>query len=314
MWWWLAVSLAQQTDEAPGAEDTPSDQADTPSDSAETEADEAPPDEEEAPAEPVDAPAPAVLVIPAYGLTGGLSTLETAGAEHSASEDAKAGAEALARLEGIDWSAPTSMLRGRWYARPVLSFDELGAGAARARALRAGAALGRMWFTTGGLPVQGGADVGLHASAPLGQATGYRLHAHALAGPWLGPVGVRVGPTFRADRTRFTNGGTELALLDDAALVGGRVVLAFDVGSLAPYVDFEPAWAVAGTRARPTDPVLLPALGTETRYGGGLTLQGSFLALTGHVHWSETGVGRVLELGAGLTIRPRSTPNPGDDQ
>ncbi len=312
MWWWIAVGLAQQADETPVAADTPS--MDTPSDPAGTSIEASAPREEEAPTESVEEPAPTVLVIPAYGLKGGLSTLETAGAEHSASDDGQVGLEAMARLEGIDWSAPTSMLRGRWYVRPVLAFDELGAGAARARALRAGAAVGRLWFTTGGLPVQGGADVGLHASAPLGQATGYRLHAHALAGPWLGPVGVRVGPTFRADRTRFTQGGDELAVLDGAALVGGRVVLAFDVGSLAPYVDLEPAWAVAGTRARPTDPVLLPALGTETRYGGGLTLQGSFLALTGRAHWTETGVGRVLELGAGLAFRPRSKLNPGDDR
>jgi hypothetical protein len=244
-------------------------------------------------------------VIPPYNLEAGLTTLETAGKEQASTDDAKLAEDALARLDGIDWQGPASMLRGRWYVKPVFTFEELRQDGEAAAALRAGGAVGRMWFTTGALPVQGGADLGVHVSAPIGRAVGYRIHGHGLVGPWLGPVGLRVGPTVRADRTRWTLDGTE-QLLDDAVLVGSRAVLAFDVGPIAPYVSMEPAWRVAGTRTAPTDAPVLPVLGTETRYGAGFTFQASLLLLGIHVHRTETALGGVMQAGASIAIRPPS--------
>ena len=298
--WWLVAALAQDT--APDDDEAPtSDEAVDETEEAVEEAEPPPP------AEP-----PAVLVIPAYNLETGLGTLETAAAEEASTDGAKLAEDALARLEGIDWEGPASMLRGRWYAKPVLTLDHLAVDDASAFGVRAGAAVGRMWFTTGALPVQGGADVGLHASAPIGRAVGYRFHAHGLVGPWLGPVGLRVGPTVRADRTRWTVDGTD-QVLDDAVLVGGRAVLAFDVGSLAPYVSVEPAWTVAGTRSAPVDPPVLPAIGTETRYGAGLTVHATLLLLGLHVHRTETAVGGIHQVGASIGIRPPNNTQRGDE-
>ena len=318
--WWLATALAQDpvpADEAPAdeaepteeeaADDAPGDESD-PSEGEEV--DDAPGDETEE--EVVEAPS---LVIPAYNLGSGLSTLETAGAEQASTDEAKLAEDALARLDGIDWTAPTSMLRGRWYAKPVITLDNLSVEDASAFAVRAGGAVGRMWFTTGALPVQGGADVGLHASAPIGRAVGYRLHAHGLVGPWLGPVGLRIGPTVRADRTRWTVDGTD-RILDDAVLVGGRAVLAFDIGSLAPYASIEPGWAVAGSRAVAADAAaspVLPALGTETRYGAGFTVHAALFLLGVHVHRTETAVGGVNQVGASIGIRPPNNTQRGDE-
>ncbi len=268
--WWLSWCLAQdagtETSEEPEA---PSEAAGAPSEEAE-----APSEEAEAPSEEAEeAPEPEVLLIPAYNLSAGLTTLESAKTDDDTTLEDVLGEEAMARLEGIDWEAPTALVRGRWYARPVLSLDGLDHGDTSPFAVRGGIALGRMWFTTGALPLQAGADVGVRATAPVGRATGYRVEAHGLVGPWLGSVGLRVGPTVRADRTAWRPKGEEL-LLDDAVLVGGRTVVAFDLGSVSPYVDVEPAWAVAGTRQAAASPALLPTLGTETRYGFGVTLQG----------------------------------------
>jgi len=304
--WWLATALAQ--DGAPD-EQPP---ADAPSEPVTDEAEEPATEVAEEPVEPPEPEPPPVLVIPAYNLDTGLSTLETAAAEEASTDEAKLAEDALARLDGIDWTGPASMLRGRWYAKPVITLDHLAVDDASAFGVRAGGAVGRMWFTTGALPIQGGADVGLHASAPIGRAVGYRVHAHGLVGPWLGPVGLRVGPTVRADRTRWTIDGTD-HILDDAVLVGGRAVLAFDIGSLAPYVSVEPAWTVAGTRPSPVDPPVLPAIGTETRYGAGLTVHASLLLLGLHVHRTETAVGGIHQVGANIGIRPPNNTQRGDE-
>jgi hypothetical protein len=127
----------------------------------------------------------------------------------------------------------------------------------------------------------------------------------------LGPVGLRLGPTVRADRTAWS---TPDALLDHAVLVGGRAVVAVDVGPIGPYASVEPAWAVSGERAAPVDPTL-PALGTETTWGAGLTGNLGLLGLGGHVQWHETQVGGVMQLSLSFAIRPPSNGEPdGDDR
>ena len=162
--WWLATALAK--DGAPD-EQPP---ADAPSEPVTDEAEEPATEVAEEPVEPPEPEPPPVLVIPAYNLDTGLSTLETAAAEEASTDEAKLAEDALARLDGIDWTGPASMLRGRWYAKPVITLDHLAVDDASAFGVRAGGAVGRMWFTTGALPIQGGADVvhnasGLYAGA-----------------------------------------------------------------------------------------------------------------------------------------------------
>jgi hypothetical protein len=275
MWLWVAAALGQQAQE--GVDE--------------------PVDETEAPEEAIDVPPPTpappvVIEIPAYTIDKGLGGFDQ---EVRAYDDEG--------FEGIDldWAAPPDLIRGKWYVRPVVGYSQLRGPAAQGGAVRVGANVGRQWFLTGDSPVQGGGNIGLVATAPIGQATGFLVHGEALAGPWLGPVGLRVGPTLKVERESWVQGD---ALLDTALLVGGRAVLTVDAGVLKPFVEVEPNAVVAGERASVPSPVLLPVLGTETTYGAGLGLHTGWLYMTGKVHWRETAVGRLLDVGVGITLRP----------
>lgn len=200
-----------------------------------------------------------------------------------------------------DWvPLPGALLRGRWYAKPLLSWTHL-PGDEGGGAVRLGAALGHQWWTLDSLPVQVGGESRLEVTAPIGGARGRRIELNTVAGPWLGPVGVRLGPSLRWDRDAWFDG----ALLDNALAVGALGTLSVGAGPVRVYGGVEPAWLVAGTRSA-ADPAeaTLPVLGDETTWRAGLgwidrpvnwTLEGAL---------RETAAGSVLEVGLGVHFRP----------
>ena len=234
--------------------------------------------------QPADPP-PTPIQIPSVELTPGLAGFAATDVNGSPT------------LDDVAWTQAESFLRGRWYVRPVAGYERFEG----ASAVRVGASGGRMWFTTGGLPIQGGADIGVAATGSVGAAAGGRLHAHATAGPWLGPIGLRLGPTLRWDRQSWTD---SVDTLEAALLVGARATLSLDVGPVAPYVSVEPSWVAAGDRAG-------APVSDETWLGAGVSCQLGWLTAGAHVTRLTTSIGDIF--GAGLSVAIRAPQQRGDE-
>jgi hypothetical protein len=194
-----------------------------------------------------------------------------------------------------DWvSLPGSLVRGRMLARPLL-----GVAAHDQRfALRVGGALGHQWWTMTESTVQLGGESRLELLVPMGGATGYRVELGTRAGPWLGPVGLRVGPLLRLDRERW---GEEL--LSTALLVGGGADLSLLLGPVVLLAGVEPGWAVAGERPDALSGPL-PALGTETAWRAGLGTTGQPVQFSLELTDRQTAVGPVIEASLSMRLRP----------
>lgn len=206
------------------------------------------------------------------------------------------------RMEGqsADWiPLPGNLLRGRLVVRPLLG----GEVADGAFAVRAGGAVGHQWWTLGVGKVAAGGEELVSLTAPIGAARGRRLGAQIVAGPWLGPVGLRLGPTLSWDRLEFRPSGDAL-LLDDAVLVGGVADLSAALGPVVASVGLEPTWIVSGDRdAADGGDVPLPVLGDETTWRAGLGWSGRNLELSFGVGLRETAIGAVGEGTLGLRVR-----------
>ncbi|MEQ1503794.1 MAG: hypothetical protein ABMB14_16255 [Myxococcota bacterium] len=189
------------------------------------------------------------------------------------------------QTEGAPDDLPMNLVRGRWFVRPVaelaLRVDEPGA------AVWLGGAVGRGWFTTAPVPVQLGADVTLRAVAPVGAASGYRFELGAAAGPWLGPVSLRLGPLARADREIWAT-----AALEPAVSIGGAADVTLAAGFVSAVVGVTPLWSVTGTQR------------AETAVRGGLGVDLDKLVLTVQVADRWTAIGPIVEAGLGLQLRP----------
>jgi len=284
-------TLAPEVDEA--SSDAP-EEGKTLSPTPDEEAEEA--EDVEAAEEAVDVGAPEVIEIPAYQLGGGLEGFEAEAEAYAAKGE---GAE-LERL--VDWAGPPVMLRGRWYVRPILAWTQLQGLQSGSAGVRLGAAAGRQWFTTGDRAVQGGAAFDVRLTAPLGGVTGYRVHTALTAGPWLGPVGLRVGPTARVERSTWASG---TLVLDSAVQVGGKATLALDLGRLKPYAEVEPVWDVTGVRPEASAvTATLPVIGTDTTWRAGLGWHTGWVVWSAHGAWRETALGRMLDIGIGIHLRP----------
>ncbi len=191
-------------------------------------------------------------------------------------------------------SIPMGLGRGRWSVRPQVSAAVL-----RGRgtwAARVGLSVERQWFPLTDALVQVGGAVALSADFPIGAAFGRRLEAVGQVGPWLGPVGLRIGPAVRWDRITWRRGapGDTPATLPDALLVGARASLTVELGRVSPMVGVEPAWAVLGDRVAPEDP-LLPVLGTETAWMAGINWLARPVTLGLRATWRETAIGAELD-------------------
>lgn len=192
------------------------------------------------------------------------------------------------------------LVRGRWYGKPLLSVSHLSADDPRT-AVRLGAALGHQWWILGEQTLQIGGDTVLEATAPVGGASGHRVALSSVVGPWLGPVGLRLGPGLRWDRTDWGDGG----VLDTGLGLGPRLSATAALGQLRPSVGLAADWFVAGART-PADPATatLPVLGHETTWSAGLAWLGRPVAISLQGDWRETAVGPVIDVGLGLHLRP----------
>lgn len=246
-------------------------------------------DEEPAPAPSEPAPEPEVIEISTDATLP--SAIEAVDEVH---EEVALGPQ----LE--DWiPLPGNLVRGRWVIRPLLG-AEVVEGAA---AVRLGAAAGHQWWTLGEGTLRAGGEETLRFTAPVGAERGRRLDLAVAAGPWVGPVGLRVGPTVAWDRAEFRPGPDAL-LLDEALLVGGAVDLTLVAGPVALTAGVEPAVVVAGDRGG-ADPaaVPLPVLGDETTWRAGVGLLGDHVELLLGAALRETAVGAVGEGTVGLRVR-----------
>lgn len=202
-------------------------------------------------------------------------------------------------LEG--W-APLSegALRGRWGIRPELAVALL-PGESTQWAVRSGATISHRWWPLGEAPVQLGGQTDLTAIFPIGGATGRRFVLSSQVGPWLGPVGLRLGPVVRSDRTEWRSAGLTL---EDALLVGGRSTVSVALGPLRVAAGLELGVIAAGPRP-PADPTTaaLPLIGDETGYSAGLAWMGRPLTSNVQIVHRQTAIGPEVDVQLGVGIQ-----------
>lgn len=251
--------------------------------------------EEPAPApapEPAPEPAPIELFAPDDPLPSALDGLEGAHAE----------APAGLSLDGLvpDW-APVAHLRvrGNVFVKPLA---QALVAPGEPFAVRLGAAGGHRWWTFRPAPpsvdarrlVDVGGEERLTLSAPVGGARGVALGASVVAGPWLGPVGLRLGPSLRHDHLDWRP--TELPAATAAGAVADLSLLA---GKLVVTGGVEPMWLVGGDR-RPADDALP---GDEWSWRAGVGWLGRPLQWTIDGEARSTVIGTVWSGGLSLQLR-----------
>lgn len=184
--------------------------------------------------------------------------------------------------------SPRSMLRGRFSFRPtVLVTGARGDDGGQAAAGLGGAVLHR-WWLLGTETVQLGGESRLEAIANVG-AGGYQLSLYSVAGTWLGPVGLHVGPALRLDRAEWE----QASVLQEAGLLaGGRGLVSTSAGPLSLYGGAELAQGLTGDR------------GEEwTALAGGI-VERKMLQVIGRFSWREAPEGALWTAGLGLHIQP----------
>jgi len=202
--------------------------------------------------------------------------------------------------ERDELSLPGLPLRGRLAIRPLLDVTLLSADRTW-WAVRAGLSIDhRYWFLTN-RTVELAGSTELRASFPFGAAYGRRFVLSSTLGPWLGPLGVRVGPVVRSDRVGWRSADV---LNPDTLALGGRGDLSVGVGRVRATFGLEVAWLALGDRP-PADPerATLPVIGDETAWRLGLGHQGDrwFTAL--NATWRETAIGSEIDAGLQLGLR-----------
>ena len=176
-------------------------------------------------------------------------------------------------------------LRGRLFLRPTLSYGGLD----RSTSSRLGIAGGHRWFqlTEGEFSLAG--ETRLSADIPLAGVGGSAVSLSTLAGPWIGPVGLRIGPILRYEQARY-----EDATLDPALLVGGRGILSVEAGSFSPYIGAGLDTIIAGQRPGDLEPIALLGLARER----------GWVRLSGQGSFQQTAQGLRWEVGLGINLTP----------
>lgn len=209
----------------------------------------------------------------------------------SALDDLGTSAAEVALDGGLpDWvPLPGNLVRGKLFVRPLLGVEAL---AGQPPSARLGAAVGHRWWTLDPKLVSIGGEERLEVSAPIGAERGRRVELAVAAGPWIGPVGVRLGPTARWDRADWGAG----VVLDDALLVGAGLDLSVRGGPVAATVGVEPAWVVVGERA--------PAgsLADELAWRAGAGWLGHPVELLADGVLRETAAGAIVEGGLSVHV------------
>ena len=245
---------------------------------------------EEVPAEEVPAEEVPAEEVPRTFLLNAEGELESALDHFEAGvEDTEAMPAAVEAMLAEATSLPAGFvaprLRGRFFLRPTLSYGGLD----RSIAGRLGVAGGHRWFqiTEGEFSLAG--ETRLSADIPLAGASGSAVSLSTLAGPWLGPVGLRIGPILRYERASY-----EDAILDPALLAGGRGILSVEVGSFYPYIGAGLDTIIAGQRPGDLEPIALIGLARER----------GWVRLSGQGSFQQTAQGLRWEVGLGIQITP----------
>jgi hypothetical protein len=183
------------------------------------------------------------------------------------------------------------LLRGRFGARPRLAwsgrFGEPGGG------LRGGLVLRHQWWSL--LPV-GPTWVGesqLAGSIGFAGQRGPGASLQSVAGAWLGPVALAVGPRLAWDRIAF-NSGDEL---EPGLSLGPILNLGAELGPVALQLGAGPCWLLTGER----EPAALP-LGDEWMGAAALGLDRGVLRWTINGQVRETAAGTLGELSLGFNL------------
>lgn len=135
-----------------------------------------------------------------------------------------------------------ALVRGRFGLRPIASLvfttddPEFGA--------RLGASVMHHWWTVPKRGLTWSGETGVTGAGIVGGLGGWNAELYSVAGPWLGPLSLRLGPVLSGDRLVSSSGR-----LDDAMLIGGRVSAHLDAGVVGLWADVTPAWSVVGARS-----------------------------------------------------------------
>jgi hypothetical protein len=154
-----------------------------------------------------------------------------------------------------------------------------------------GITAGHQWWKFTDVAIAPAGETRLIATLPLGEP-GYDVSLDAVGGAWLlDCVGVLVGPTLEADRTRWSEAHT-----DRAVAVGPSARVAIQLGVLTPWGDVAPQWIVGGDR-----PPLAEAPWDAFRARAGLLFGRRFQLRVDGAH-TATGSGEVWEASAGVHL------------
>ncbi|MFT5684904.1 MAG: hypothetical protein ACI8RZ_005849, partial [Myxococcota bacterium] len=243
---------------------------------AEDEPTDDPPPEDDPPAE-ADAPARRTFILNPEGeLESALEGFE-AGVEdtEAMSEEVEAMLEEALALSPLPAGLVATRLRGRFFLRPTLSYGGLDGHTAA----RLGIAGGHRWFRLSESTLALAGETRLSADVPLAGAGGSAVSLSTLAGPWIGPVGLRIGPILRYERADYGE-----AMLDPALTGGGRAILSAEIGRFSPYVGGGLDAILAGTRPGSLEPIALVGLSREKGWVR-LSAQGSAQQTAQGIRW-----------------------------
>jgi len=232
-----------------------------------------PPPASDAPAEtePEEPPARTFTLTPTEALDSALDELDAAIED----TDPMSGALAAELGAALPAGMVASRLRGRFFFRPTLALGGLDT----ATALRVGLASGHRWWRVTSTERTVAGETRLTADTPLSGATGGAVALSSLAGPWLGPIGLRLGPAIRYEHADYGD-----AVLDSAWTVGGRAILSAELGPIGPYIGGGVDTVIAGDRPDGIEPIALIGLSHEKGWRR-LSGQGSLQQTSQGARW-----------------------------
>lgn len=146
-------------------------------------------------------------------------------------------------LEDFD-EAEQPLIRTQFGLRPELGLTFITEEQSRF-ASRLGVTFEHQWWTVKTKGVGWIGSTQLMATGLIGKLKGYEFELSSVAGPWLGPINLRVGPNFRGDR--LFDKPTE-RLLNPAFLIGFRAGFTLDTEYFTLWAHGVPMWGVAGNR------------------------------------------------------------------
>ena len=212
--------------------------------------------------------------------------------------DQAAAEQALRSDPGLTtWLDPQddhSLVRGRFGVRPRLGWT--GWMGQPGGAMRAGAVLRHRWWSLLPLGPQWTGESALAGSLTFAGARGPEASLHSLAGAWVGPVSLMVGPRVAWQSTSFNKG----TALSGGLSAGPLALAAASLGPVSLQLGGGPGWLLAGERGSAGLVVGDEWLGLA---GLGLQLGVVEWGLRGQVLSSEAGTLLDLTLGINLSLK-----------